>query len=226
MLKLGQRNHCFNFLMVNSVKWHNHCRRLYIMTNTMSLCLSMMIYDLSVYDMLVHIRPFFIKYVEVAIRITCSTVMMCYCEIMDLVYATLSCADGLNLFISCGLWLCGVAADLLVYWFNLCVIAYNRIWTCGFPCSWFCIMGFIYSLASFLCWVCITRLLSLHSRVCYILPVTFTFPVHLALVCLLVRSNHISIIGFVGVFKPASYSSVWVRFVVSLAGYSCCLIKF
>jgi len=59
------------------------------MTNTVSLCLSMkMIKNLSVYDMLVHIRTFFIKYVAIAIRITCSTVMMCYCEIMDLVYAT------------------------------------------------------------------------------------------------------------------------------------------
>ena len=74
MLELDLRSHCFDFLMVNSVtrmKWHSHCRRLYIMTSTVSLCLSMkMINDLSVYDMLVHIRPFFIKYVAAAIRIS------------------------------------------------------------------------------------------------------------------------------------------------------------
>jgi len=49
----------------------SHCRRLYIMTSTVSLCLSMkMINDPSLYDMLVHIRPFFIKYVAAAIRIS------------------------------------------------------------------------------------------------------------------------------------------------------------
>jgi len=45
--------------------------RLYIMTSAVSLCLSMkMINDPSLYDMLVHIRPFFIKYVAAAIRIS------------------------------------------------------------------------------------------------------------------------------------------------------------
>ena len=60
MLELDQRSHCFRFLMVNSVtkmKWHSHCHRLYIMPNTVSLCLSMkMINDLSVNNLLVYIR--------------------------------------------------------------------------------------------------------------------------------------------------------------------------
>ena len=64
-----------------------------------------------------------------------------------------------------------VAADLLMYWFHLCIIAYNLIWTCGLPYQWFCIVGFVswdivygafmYSLASLLCWVCIVWFLSI-----------------------------------------------------------------
>ena len=74
---------------------------------------------------------------------------------------TLNCVHGLNLYIFCGLWLCSVAADLLVYWFHLCIIAYTLIWTCGY--SWIVSWDMVYGASIHLLPFC--TVLSMHHVV-------------------------------------------------------------